>query len=168
MLCERCNKNKANIHLIKVIKGKRTGRWLCEKCAREFGELQLTELLKDDNTSTIDMLNDIFDNDNNIEEIVCKACGTTYKRFMDKGLLGCSKCYKYFGIHLDLKIKDIQGENRHKGKIPERAGKTIRKNKNLQTLKEELRKAIVIEDYEEAAVIRDKIKILEKELNGGL
>ncbi|MEG1003810.1 excinuclease [Clostridium sp.] len=168
MLCERCNNNKASIHLIKVIKGEKTGMWLCEDCAKEFGESQLTELLGKEKFSLSEMLNNIFDMTTNelMKDNICKACGTTYTEFKEKGLLGCSKCYKYFTADLNSKIKEFQGEYKHKGKIPKRAGELISKNKNLQKLKEDLRKAIVIENYEEAAVIRDEIKILEEDLKG--
>ena len=30
MICEKCKKNEAKIHLIKLINGERTETWLCE------------------------------------------------------------------------------------------------------------------------------------------
>ena len=38
MLCEKCKKNEANVHISKNINGKTTDLHLCEGCARESGE----------------------------------------------------------------------------------------------------------------------------------
>ena len=49
----------------------------------------------------------------------------------------------------------------HKGKLSGADGKKIARDNTLKNLKEELKRAIIDEKYEQAAVLRDKIKELE-------
>jgi len=37
MLCERCNKRQANIHITRIVNGKKTTQHLCPQCAQELG-----------------------------------------------------------------------------------------------------------------------------------
>jgi protein-arginine kinase activator protein McsA len=59
-------------------------------------------------------------------------------------------------------IARIHGHARHTGKVPVRAGKAVRFRKELESLREELRTMIEAEEYEKAALVRDKIRDLEK------
>ena len=39
MLCERCKKNNANVHITKVINGEKQELNVCNKCASEMGDI---------------------------------------------------------------------------------------------------------------------------------
>ena len=41
MLCEKCNKRVATIHLIKLINGEKSEVRLCESCAKEISDISL-------------------------------------------------------------------------------------------------------------------------------
>ena len=58
-------------------------------------------------------------------------------------------------------VRRVQGNVEHTGKIPVRAGKDILGKRRLNHLKE-LQKAILMEEYERAAELRDKIRELQK------
>nr|WP_243240466.1 UvrB/UvrC motif-containing protein [Clostridium cibarium] len=96
-------------------------------------------------------------------EIVCKNCGLTYSQFKKSGQLGCSKCYESFNDLLSPRIKRIQGDLEHVGKIPVREGNEVIQRKRIKKLKEDLQKAVIKEEYERAAVLRDEIKLLESQ-----
>jgi len=81
---------------------------------------------------------------------------------MNTGYLGCSECYSQFLPMLRPLIARIHGHARHTGKVPARAGKAVRFRKELASLREELRTMIEAEEYEKAALVRDKIRDLEK------
>ncbi|MGG7079617.1 UvrB/UvrC motif-containing protein [Clostridium sardiniense] len=172
MLCERCNKNEAKIHLIKSINGDKTGVWLCDNCAKIFGELSIVKSSDGKGLSFNKIINSLLENfplkDEKVTNLVCKACGTTYEEVKEKRILGCNKCYYYFKDNLIPVIKRNQGNIEHIGKIPKREGVIIKKKKKIKKLKSDIEKAIVIEDYEKAAVIRDEIWDLEKELKEGV
>lgn len=164
MLCERCKKNEATIHMIKIINGKKSETMLCDKCARELSDMPLKAALDNKNNLSFEnLLSGFFDtlDKNNKVEIVCKNCGLTYTEFKKTGNLGCSKCYDSFKDSLTPRIKRIQGYTEHIGKIPIREEGQVIKKKRIKRLKEELQKAIIKEEYEKAAVIRDEIKLYE-------
>lgn len=164
MLCERCNKNEATIHLIKIINGKKTETMLCEKCAKELSDIPLKNTNDNKNKLSFEnIISSFFDtlDKNNKVEIVCKNCGMTYSEYKKMGTLGCSECYESFKDFLNPRIKRIQGDIEHIGKIPLREESQVIQRRRIKKLKEELQKAIIKEEYEKAAVIRDEIKLYE-------
>lgn len=172
MLCERCKKNEAKVHIIKIINGEKSETLLCEKCAKELTEIPFDNKFIPDNKMTFqNILSGFFEtldkgNKNQKIEVVCKSCGLTYSEFKKNGKLGCSNCYKSFQDLLKSRIKRIQGDTEHIGKIPKRESNEVIQRKRINKLKEELQQAIINEEYEEAAVIRDKIKLLESARGG--
>ncbi|KAJ52206.1 protein arginine kinase activator [Clostridium tetanomorphum] len=173
MLCERCKKNDANVHIAKVINGVKQELNLCERCAKEMGTFSSATDINFPSPFTFqNILSGIMDymnqplQKNNDFIPTCKNCSTSYTEFKEKGLMGCSECYKNLSCTLMPVIKRVQGSIEHVGKIPRKAGKDIIDKKKIASLKEELEKAILTEEYEKAAEIRDKIRAFQKE-NGG-
>jgi protein arginine kinase activator len=162
--CERCNKNEAKIHLIKLINGRKTETWLCEKCAKELSDIPVkVSMTEGEGLPLQNILSGFFETLDKKKkiEIVCKNCGLTYSQFKNNGQLGCSKCYESFEDFLRPRIKRIQGDLEHIGKIPVREGNEFVQRKRIKKIKEELQKAVIKEEYERAAVLRDEIKSLE-------
>jgi protein arginine kinase activator len=60
-------------------------------------------------------------------------------------------------------IKRLHGSVVHKGRMPEPLREKIVVNKEIDELKELLRKAVEEEQYEKAAEIRDRIRKIERE-----
>ena len=171
MLCERCKKNEANVRLIENIGEEVRGIWLCDNCAKSIGNLSDVKISPLEKISFDKVLDDIFNeilakNDN--YDLVCESCGKNYKEFREKNMLGCDKCYYYFIENLIPIIKRNQNGIEHIGKIPIRGGESIRKKKRIKQLKTDIEEAISIENYEKAAVLRDEIFDLEKELKEGV
>jgi protein arginine kinase activator len=81
------------------------------------------------------------------------------------GKLGCSQCYKAFDTELEPTLRRIHGNSRHVGKIPLRGGQKAFLKKELDQLKSKLQQSVKEEKYEQAAEIRDQIKLLEKQIN---
>lgn len=173
MKCDRCGKDGACIHVVKVVKGKKLESWLCSECARKDQELNMFKVFNADDISVDDMINEIagYINDiNGISEIdektlVCSNCGTTYSECKKTGLVGCSKCYEAFKNQILSELERMQGCNIYSGKIPERQCKEIIVKRALSKLKHEMDKFIEVEEYEKAAEIRDQIKILQEKKN---
>lgn len=91
----------------------------------------------------------------------CPKCGLSYEGFQEIGKLGCSECYRSFRDKLVPLLRRIHGNTRHGGKIPSKAGEDMARAKELERLKRELEEAVRNEEYERAAEIRDRIKLLE-------
>lgn len=168
MLCELCKKNEASVHITKILNGNKEEFNMCEKCANEKGEFNLYKLTEGYSPFTFqNILSGMMDSIANTAEAdkrsytYCKNCGTTYIEFKQKGLTGCSECYKNLNTTMYPIIKRVQGNIEHTGKIPRKLGKHIIEKKKLLELKENLETAIVTEEYEKAAEIRDLIKKIQ-------
>ncbi|MHC1720097.1 MAG: UvrB/UvrC motif-containing protein [Clostridiaceae bacterium] len=160
MLCERCKKYEATYHITKIVDSYKQDIHLCEKCAKEFGEISspfsFQNIISDmmgyiTQTSEIEKLYDPR----------CGNCGTYFSEFKKKGYLGCSECYRSFEEVIDPIIRKVQGNIKHSGKIPGEKIKIDTRNGELEKLQAMLQKAVEDEEYEKAAVIRDQIKGLQ-------
>lgn len=169
MNCERCGKNEANVHIVKIVNGIKQDMNICDKCVVESGELNFSgTMVMPGNLLFQNVLSGIMNYINQPNEssskvkYVCPICGTTYDDFKNSGLLGCSECYKYFNSAIIPVIKRVQGNLENIGKVPKRSGKGMMEKRNLKLLKEELQRAIEVEEYEKAAEIRDNIRGIQK------
>lgn len=169
MLCERCNVNPANVHIVKIINGVKQETSICEQCAKEQEGLGMgSDFNMDSPFSFQSLLSGLVDYINQssksapLQEASCENCGMTYSEFKRKGLLGCSKCYENFNEILLPIVKRVQGDTEHVGKFPLKSGKALMERKKILSLKEDLQKSILAEEYEKAAMLRDEIKALQK------
>lgn len=169
MICEKCNKNQATVHIVKVINGIKQETNICEKCAKDYEGFNLGSSINLDSPFSfqnllgglVEYITEDSENNRSLEQS-CNNCGMTYKEFKQKGLLGCSECYRTFSKMVMPVVKRVQGDIEHIGKVPEKSGKEIVEKQRLLKLKEELQKAILSEEYEKAAMLRDEIKALQK------
>ncbi len=185
MKCQNCGENEANFRYTEVINGVKKEIALCDECRKKLGIQSLDFNIPIDFSSFFgDFLNEydessLFPMLTKPKQLKCDNCGMTYDEFMKEGKFGCSDCYNVFDSKIEPILKRIHGESKYlgrKGKIP----KVIEKNvgndalvvpstkseqnneSDIVELKKELKKLIKEERYEEAAVLRDKIKEFEK------
>ena len=103
----------------------------------------------------------------------CSSCKTTKESFLLGEPLGCAQCYIFFEKTILTQLealdaiaphskKGVPSVYLHSGKTPEPLSKTPLK-KRLVVLTESLDQALREENYEEAAWIRDQIKILKNQ-----
>ena len=159
MQCQRCNNNVASVHLTEIIKGEKMEKHLCEQCAKEEGYTIKTHVsLQDLLSAFISAHGEASD----MAETTCPDCGMSYVDFRNEGRLGCPNDYEIFREALDPLMEKVHGTVEHTGKVPSRAGESQRKQRDLMSLRRQLRTAVEREDYEEAARLRDLIKEKEK------
>ena len=92
------------------------------------------------------------------EEIKCGNCGITFAQFRKIGRLGCTSCYQSFREQLLPVIKGVQGSEAHTGKIPSNVSSELLRKRQIDRLRQEINLAILNEEYEKAAVLRDQIR----------
>ena len=166
MLCEKCHKEQASIHLTEIIKDVKSEVHLCENCARNIG---LNSKISNFSISVPEMLSflDVSEVDETNDLVKCKTCGLSFMDYNKDGKLGCPDCYKYLQDSLDTVIISYHGEKKHIGKFPENtviktkqiAVKAEKKvNSSLNDLELELNNAVLDERFEDAAMLRDEIK----------
>ncbi len=91
--------------------------------------------------------------------MICECCGTSYDQIFQSGKCGCANCYKVFSAQMLPFIFRVQNSKAHIGKIP---SATLNVNQStVINLREKLKTLVLQERYEEAAIVRDKIKELE-------
>ncbi len=117
--------------------------------------------------------------------IVCPTCHMTYNEFMEYGTFGCPDCYRTFNFVLDNYLNRLQSSCEHTGKEPVYGGETVKikplsadgdddkakqaadskdviitvdEGSSDEELKAALNRAIAMEEYEEAARIRDILR----------
>lgn len=162
MICEICKKNKAVVHFINIVNGKKKHKMLCEECALKINNISVEEEVKEElnfNKILNGLLN-YMDNykEDETSELFCKKCGRTYKDFKESGICGCSECYKVFSQKYDF----LEGKE-HIGKVPRGKREEIKNKRSIDNLRIELKELIKNEEFEKAATVRDKLKDLEKE-----
>lgn len=156
MLCDICGKRAATVHLTEIIDGNIQELHLCEDCAlKKSQEMQKSFSLGDMLASLVETVS------SEEESLICPRCGLTYSEFRKTGRLGCSNCYSAFKRQLTQLIKTVQGSNLHTGKVPVGVP-SLKIDFQIEDLKRKLKRAVELEEFEEAAKLRDKIHELEK------
>ncbi len=165
--CRQCA-NQATLHITEVLDGQATEIHLCEKCAREYledAESLDTESIAADLAAKLQELQSGGDDD--LGRMTCSGCGITLNEFREVGRLGCPFCYDSFRDELRPLLENIHEQVLHTGKRPERSAATHDDQTRVLQLRKEQREAILKEDYETAAVLRDQIARIEAMLHGG-
>ncbi len=93
----------------------------------------------------------------------CPVCQITFLEFRNSGRLGCPHDYEVFRDELMPLLENIHEDTRHCGKVPRRAPRSSQHQTEMIELRNRLKRAIAAENYEEAARLRDQIKVLEQE-----
>lgn len=163
MLCQRCQKNNATVHYKQVINGVVSEMRLCSECAEKE---KMGSFFPQDNLFSGFFSDSIFGGEYIKEQKKCPLCGSTRRDLAENGRAGCAKCYEVFSQELAKIIYGIHGNAVHTGSAPGKHAEALAKRKEIEELKTEQRQAVLDENYEKAAAIRDKIKSLEKEEKG--
>lgn len=158
MLCQNCNQKEATTRLTITENGAKKEYELCPSCA---SKAQM-------NTFLPFTFGTLFSPDIRFYETqpTCSHCGTTLRGFQQTSLVGCEYCYKDLYSGIAPTLKSVQKMIKHTGRepakhydIPEEVLSTDKKH--LQRLLIDIELAIVKENYEKAAQLRDEIKKLK-------
>ena len=159
MKCQHCN-NPATVHLTQILNGQMHKMDLCEECAHSKG------VTNPENLSIGSLMNKQgLQGDSSSESMVCETCGTTHQEFKKGGRLGCEACYHVFRPVLDPLLDGMHAGTRHLGKTPVGSESRINFEREMSAVKRELKKAVSDENFERAALLRDKLKELVQEEN---
>lgn len=162
MNCEKCHKNHATYHLTAIENGAKREAHLCEECARQAGVgFKINFTIGD----ILGSLTEASKPSGKANQLRCPECGITYSEFKTKARLGCANDYEVFKGELLRLMEKIHGSTSHAGKTPQTVDSQIRKENELIRLKRDLESMVKSENFEKAAEIRDRIRILEIDLN---
>jgi protein arginine kinase activator len=179
MKCDLCHINEATIHLVKIQGNKVERINLCKECAKKFSFLSDDDFYEDLAGILYKLFSEGSDDFANKRDKKawknlrysknrkCPYCGIDLETIKKSGKVGCSNCYSEFKRELYPVIMSIQGSLENKSKVPVNTTRKIKLEKSLRDLKNKLQNEIIIENFEEAARIRDRIKKLERNKYGG-
>lgn len=164
MICESCENSEATVHLTQVVDGNIKKLHLCESCAKKSGfdikgPMSITDVLLGlgsqkgpDDTAAEDS-----------DAKVCAVCEVDLSEFRQKGRLGCPHCYETFEAEIMPLLDSMHHSTRHQGKMIAGATGCSSAGDELKALDQMLKDAVAGENYEEAAVLRDRISALRSD-----
>lgn len=163
MLCDNCRERDAVINLTQVEHDSKVTLHLCEQCAQQKGVETGVGISKSPLAHLIgSMTKGASVLPTAADGLRCSSCGSTLKDFRDSGRLGCADCYTSFDGHLRDLLRRLHGSSQHVGEryaIP--GGDATDPRAQLLDLKDQLRRAVDAENFELAADLRDRIRVLE-------
>ena len=163
MQCCVCKEKEAKVHLTQIVGDKMQKVDLCEGCAAQKGVNDPAGF------SLADLLLGLGASQEMEQatggEVKCPTCGFTQADFKKAGRLGCSECYVTFSEGLEGLLKTMHKGTKHKGKVPQAFQQSRDLADRLKSLQKKLEKAVADEDFEQAAAMRDEIKVTKDKLS---
>jgi protein arginine kinase activator len=165
MLCEICKEQIATIHYTEVLPNSEPKKMaLCDACAKQKNLPVATHF------SVADILKGLTQAVQAEEEgstAKCPRCGLTFARFRKGGRLGCATCYDAFQPKIQSILEEIHRDKQHVGKVPKCIAQQSGPAAELVQLHQELKEAVDKEEFEQAAILRDRIQALKTETTSG-
>ena len=156
MLCERCGKNRAVIHSFCISDNKLIDLHFCEECDK----LQETDDARCNDDSMQNLLEGLLQSTRSeqyaVIDMKCEICGTTSREVVKNRSVGCPNCYEIFFDIIDTYIGGSSHSYKRYESQDDESGQ-------LQVLRESLQEAVLKEDFEKAAQLRDSISSIEKD-----
>jgi len=169
MLCEKCHQKPATVHMQQIVNGAKTEIHLCQDCSAQVDSpISMDALFNGLLGSILSMAVDNKQSSHkpSVNYQPCPICGMTFENFKSSGRFGCVECYRVFSKELRTILKNVQASNKHEGKYPKKYGHDMFQKKEAERMRNLMQTAIKEENFEEAARLRDEIKIIEIEGSG--
>ena len=167
MNCDPCHEREAVVHLTHIADGQVTMLHLCERCAAEKG-VESPASVQD---NTLVKFVGATMGKSSIDPALmpggghgsCPSCGATLQDFRQSGRLGCAECYRTWEAALRDILRKLHGATLHMGERYSDRGavEPADPRERAADLREQLRLAVETENFELAAEIRDRLRVLE-------
>lgn len=186
MLCEKCGKNEATFYYEENINGAVKTYHLCADCAKAMQKSgEIPSMHEKDLWAPFAGLHTLFDQNGLLGSLlgapdkgrtdtlkagdtketgrgekVCPVCGASFADIVREGRAGCPACYETFADELAPSVRRMHGTLTHTGRAPAAYREKQARKQEMEQLEEQLRAAVQAERYEDAAVLRDKLKTM--------
>lgn len=165
MKCDICGSRRALIHIQQIAGNEEININICEKCAKDKGltinnkelGVSLKNLL-----GNFDQIKKAIESRDNAK--TCSECGNTIEQLKKTGKTGCPACYREFNKYISSFLKKTAGACEHRGKYPFRISILSRRIRQMDNLNLKLKDAVEGEKFEHAAYLRDRIKLMERQI----
>ncbi len=156
MTCQRCQ-DEASVHLTETVEGHRREIHLCASCARKSGVLPAEPPPSPAFDSVVEdlIVAHVGELVGELAGLTCPDCGLKFMEYRARGRLGCPNDYNVFSRGLLPLMNRAHGATRHVGKVARNRPTAV----DRLRLRTRLRDAVACEDYEEAARLRDQLRL---------
>ena len=165
MSCEQCHEREAVIHLTQIVNEQVTTLHLCERCAAEKGVESPGSTPKTPLGTFLAAMGQELPDQAPAPRTAenCPRCGGSLQDFRESGRLGCSDCYRTFEAPLRDLLRRLHGSTHHMGERYSDRGPAAppAQKGHAAELREQLRLAVETENFELAAELRDRLRVLE-------
>jgi protein arginine kinase activator len=164
MSCDQCREREAVIHLTQIVNEQVTTLHLCERCAAEKGVDSPGAVAKTPLGSFLAAMGKELPEQSPAPRSTdtCATCGGSLQDFRESGRLGCPDCYRSFEVPLRDLLRRLHGSTHHLGeRYAERGEATTDGREHTAELREQLRVAVESENFELAAELRDRLRVME-------
>ena len=164
MSCDQCHEREAVIHLTQIVNEQVTTLHLCERCAAETGVESPASVAKTPLGSFLAAMGKGLPDAVPVARAGenCPCCGASLQDFRESGRLGCAECYLAFEVPLRDLLRRLHGSTHHVGeRYAERDGAAPEARQTTAELREQLRLAVETENFELAAELRDRLRVME-------
>ena len=155
--CDGCGKGPGSIRVYQTKGADFVELWLCPSCARSLGVEEEAPAF----APTIGELLGSLVADS--ASRTCPECGTRFRTIRQSGKVGCAECYRVFHTPIEQLLEQKGLTETHQGRYPSRLDSYKRLLVDRESLRNELTTAVVEEDYERAAILRDQMRALEEQ-----
>lgn len=153
MMCQNCGKNNANVMYKSVVNGNKTELYLCDKCANKMN------IGMDFDFGVNDIFSSFFDDFGGIKTLTMPSLMGREMFMMPRFFETCEREDNL--DEFDTILEKNRKKRNAKKEVKAKESK-VKEVSELEKLKSELNECVKNEEYEKAAVLRDKIKKLEK------
>jgi len=162
MSCDQCHEREAVIHLTQIVNDQVTTLHLCERCAAEKGVESPAAVTKTPLGSFLAAMGKEAEAPAPRSGDTCPRCGGSLQDFRESGRLGCPECWRAFEAPLRDLLRRLHGSTHHVGeRYADHQGELPGPTIEAAHLREQLRAAVESENFELAAELRDRLRVLE-------
>jgi protein arginine kinase activator len=162
MSCDQCHEREAVIHLTQIVNDQVTTLHLCERCAAEKGVESPGAVAKTPLGSFLAAMGKETEAPAPRNPDICSQCGGSLQDFRESGRLGCPECWRTFDGPLRDLLRRLHGSTHHVGERYADGHQVVAGPRvEVAALREQLRAAVENENFELAAELRDRLRVLE-------
>ncbi|HET7422707.1 MAG TPA: UvrB/UvrC motif-containing protein [Gemmatimonadales bacterium] len=162
MSCDQCREREAVIHLTQIVNDQVTTLHLCERCAAEKGVESPASVTKTPLGTFLAAMGKEAEAPAPKTADTCSRCGGSLQDFRESGRLGCPECWRAFETPLRDLLRRLHGSTHHVGeRYADQPGAAGEPKVEVADLRERLRVAVESENFELAAELRDRLRVLE-------
>ncbi len=167
MKCDMCGNERAVVFVQQTDGDSRDELRLCSECAKSRGLTRFEGELPFSVKDLFENLPDQVSTKQSEKTLgpVCPGCSSRLSDLKTAGRAGCAICYETFADELYSRHGGGKKPPRHVGRIGVMKAGRVAPGNDVPILRERLRLALAAEDFETAALCRDRIFKLE--ISGG-